>query len=143
MQAAPDAELAGRVIEELRRTCEFCPSDATIFKVATALQPPPPVKASWPPAWEGYPICPLGECDGSGYVPVGDGVTKCRCFGKPRKFAQPPPIKSDEPLRELVREAAAAVALPVEPAPPPTQHISREEVESARTAELERRRGAR
>ena len=76
MQAAPEREMAAKVIEELRRACEFCPSDAEVFRIANSLRVP---------VWKGSEICRLGECDGSGWVPIAvkgvEGVKACRCRG--------------------------------------------------------------
>lgn len=144
MEAAPDADLAGRVVEELRRTCEFCPAPATIFKVAEALRPPV-ATPSWPPPFRGFPVCPLSECDGSGWVVaetvVGEAVERCCCYGMPREFQRAPQRAPDRQTQETVEEIVASVAIP-EPPARPVGSITRQEVEEARSAELERRKGS-
>lgn len=91
MQAAPEVELARQVIEELRRECKFCPSDAEFFKTAERLRAaatePAKPPSSWPPKWAPRnERCPVGQCDGSGWVIVTvagvEGSKSCACRAK-------------------------------------------------------------
>lgn len=143
MEAAPDAELAGRVVDALRRTKQFCPCDADFYEVAATLQPSAP--PSWPPPFKGIPICPLRECDGSGWklieVASVESVTKCRCFGMPREFQRVPAGKGNPEMQALVQETVAAVTVPPPPLKSP-QSITPEQVEEARREWLESRKVA-
>ncbi len=74
IEAAPEPEHAAKVVEELRRACQFCPTDAEIFGVANALRIP---------KWRPLESCPDGKCDGSGWIavetPYRSGVKSCSC----------------------------------------------------------------
>lgn len=77
IEAAPDLDLARKTVEELRRNCTFCPSDAQIFETAKRLSGPDMRE------WKPMGSCPHGKCDGSGFVIVTrngiDGAARCSC----------------------------------------------------------------
>jgi hypothetical protein len=76
MEAARnDQNMAEQIVNALRRTAKFCPTDADFFQTAEILGN----------VIEQYVMktCPAGKCDGSGWIPVNvrglSAVKKCEC----------------------------------------------------------------
>ena len=73
--ARRDLNMAEQIVAALRRTAQFCPTDAQFFQTAEMLGN----------VLEEYveKTCPVGKCDGSGYIPVTkrglSAVKQCEC----------------------------------------------------------------
>lgn len=113
MEAAPELGWATLTVEKLRRECQFSPTDAEIFKAADAIRPP---RVEIPPAAH-RPIeenvgqrCPLGICDGSGYIPVEvrgvSAVKRCGCLPAAPPEPERKPAGSLRPVRDAAKLAA-------------------------------------
>ena len=76
--ARSDLNMGEQIVDALRRTARFCPTDADFFQTAEVLGN----------VIEQYveKTCPVGKCDGSGYIPVKlrglSAVKQCECRAK-------------------------------------------------------------
>lgn len=76
--ARSDATMAGRIIEELRKSVDFCPTDAQFYRTAEGLR-----GDSYKPL-DFVATCPRALCDGSGWLPArdhagNDAAKRCAC----------------------------------------------------------------
>ena len=86
-----DLEFARQIVDSLRRSAEFCPTDAQFFRAAEGLREGGIYKRL-----DERPSCPLHLCDGSGWLPCKDAAgndASKRCDCKPAKqVAQAKPV---------------------------------------------------